>query len=196
MGQVDHGLDRSDPFGVGALFVSQSMAHKFNCETEVDALLFDLLAIETPQLPSEPPHEVLGPIDQLLNWIEREPALLELVRALLQLGAETPPRTDRAQRLYRAVLWTMMRHDPETTTPEILKVMRNSTPGARLRARTWPPHEFFASVLLLVYFGGSDARRELTDLVVAAGELGYHALAPILEWYLDHHQSAPPVRGT
>jgi len=189
---VEHGLDPSDAFGAGVLFVAQSMAHRFNCQVEVDALLDGLIAIETPQLPGRVPHEVLRPIDQLLHDVSAEPALVELVRALLHLGVDTPPRSGSAQRLYRAVLWTMMRHDPAATTPEVLKIMRNSTPGARGRAAVWPPHEFFASALLVVYLGDEHARRELIDLAVAARELGYHALAPILDLFLDHRNAVPP----
>ncbi len=191
MGQVEHGLDRSDAYAIGALFVGQSMAHKFNCEPEVETVLTALIDIETPQLPSDDPDEVLAPIDELLNWIEHEPALFELVRALLELGTETPPRTDVAQRLYRSVLWTMMRHDPAATTRDVLTMLRDATPGARYRSKTWPPHEFFACVLVLIYLGGPVARDELLELVAAARELGYHALVPILEWYLDHNHSVP-----
>lgn len=188
---MDHGLDQSDAYGAGALFLGQSMAHRFNCQPDVDAILARLLAIETPQLPSEDPAQVLAPIDSLLNWIEQEPALFELVRALFALGAETPPRTGEAQRLYRAVVWVMMRQDPAASTGDVLAMLREATPGARFRARSWPPHEFFACLLVLVYLGGGEARRELTELVEAARDLGYHALAPVLEWHLDHHPSVP-----
>ncbi len=167
------------------------MAHKFNCELEVDSLLATLVEIETPQLPNEAPDEVLAPIDELLNWIENEPALFELVRALLELGAETPARTDVAQRLYRSILWVMMRHDPVATTPHVLVMLGNATPGARYRSKTWPPHEFFACALVLIYLGGQVARGELRELVAAARDIGYHALVPILEWYLDHNHSVP-----
>lgn len=188
---VDFGIDSSDPFGVGALFLGQSMANKFNCHHQVERLFSRLFAIDTPQLPNEPIGSVLIPIDGLLDDIEPEPGLLELVEALLRLGSHTPPRTGQAQRLYRAVLWIMMRHDPVRITPEALQIMRDSTPGARSRATEWPGHEFFAAVLVLVYLGGAEARRELTDLLQAAQDLGYHDLAPVLAWYLDHPHSAP-----
>jgi hypothetical protein len=191
MDKVEHGLDRSDAYAIGTLFVGQSMAHKFNCQPEVDDLLGALIEIETPQLPSEDPVEVLAPVDALLNWVEREPALFELVRALFELGAQAPPRTEKAQRLYRAVLWVMMRHDPTATTPEVLAMVGEATPGARFQSKIWPSHEFFACVLVLVYLGGERARAELQELVAAARELDYHALVPVLEWYLDHNHSAP-----
>ncbi len=188
---MDYGIDSSDPFGVGALFLGQSMANKFGCHDQVAQLFANLVLIETTQLPNEPIDSVLTPIDQLLDEIEPEPGLLELVDALLRLGAHTPPRTDQAERLYRTAMWMMMRHDPPGTTPEVLQIMRDSTPGARLGASEWPRHEFFAAVLVLVYLGGSEARQELTDLLRAAQDLGYHDLAPVLEWYLDHPHSAP-----
>ena len=191
MDNMEHGLDQSDAYGVGALFVSQSMAHKFNCQADVDAVLSRLLTIDTPQLPSEDSGRVLAPVDALLNWIEDEPALFELVRALFGLGAETPPRTETAERLYRAVVWVMMRQDPEATTDAVLAMLREATPGARFRGTSWPPHEFFACLVVLVYLGGPAARTELTELVEAARELGYHDLAPVLEWYLDHHHTVP-----
>ena len=191
MTMVEHGLDRSDAYAIGALFVGQSMAHKFNCEAEVDTVLDALVEIETPQLPSEDPGQVLAPVDELLNWIEGEPALFELVRALFELGAETPPRTERAQQLYRAALWTVMRHDPAATTPKVLAMLGEATPGARFQSKTWPSHEFFACVLVLIYLGGEAARGELQELVTAARDLDYHALVPVLEWYLDHSHSVP-----
>ena len=191
MDNMEHGLDQSDAYGAGALFVGQSMAHKFNCQADVDAVLSRLLTIETPQLPSEDSGRVLAPIDALLNWIEDEPALFELVRALFGLGVETPPRTETAERLYRAVVWVMMRHDPEATTDAVLAMLREATPGARFRRTSWPPHEFFACLVVLVYLGDPAARAELTELVEAARELGYHDLAPVLEWYLDHHHTVP-----
>lgn len=191
MYDVDFGIDDSDPFGVGALFVSQSMAHRFNCEREVSALLAELLALETPQLPCLDASSVLAPIDELLDRIELEPALVDLVHALLRLGVHTPPRTAVSERLFRAVLWVMMRHDPDGVTPEVLELLRASTPGARYQAPDWPRHEFFSTVVLLVYLGDADARRELGELLAAARDLAYHDLAPVLEWYLDHHHTIP-----
>jgi hypothetical protein len=188
---MDFGIDDSDPFGVGALFLGQSMAHKFDCVEPVHGLFCDLLAIETPHLPSIPVGDAVAPVDELLDRIELEPALVELVHALLRLGAGTPPTTAVPERLYRSVLWTAMRHDPAATTPEVLQILRDATPGARPRSDRWPPHEFFAAVMVLVYLGGEAARTELTELLEAARDLGHHDLAPILEWYLDHRHSAP-----
>ncbi len=188
---VDYGIDGSDPFGVGALFLGQSLANRFECHPEVERLFLRLIDIDTPQFPNEPLGEIVTPIDQLLAEIAPVPGMLELVEALFRLGAHTPPRTEQAQRLYRAVLWTVMRHDPAGATPDVLQIMRDATPGARVRAAEWPHHEFFASVLVLVYLGGAEARRELIDLLQAARDLGYHDLAPVLEWYLDHPHSAP-----
>ena len=187
---MEHGIDRSDPFGMGALFVSQSMAHRFNCIADVDLLFGALLALEVPQAPNETLDEVLVPIDELLLRIKPNPALIELVRALVELGTTTPPSTPVAERLYRAVLWVMMRHDPHKTTPEVLRALREATPGG-LPATSWPSHEFFAIVVLLVYMGGPTARRELMELLGAARDLDYLALALVLEWYLDHDHSAP-----
>lgn len=188
---MDHGIDETDPFGVGALFVSQAMAHRFDCESDVESLLEDLLALDTPKLPDVAATDVVGPIDRLLDRIEEAPVLLELVHALLKLGAETPPRSEVSQQLYRAVMWTMMRHDPERLTPEVLEILRLATPGARFQATDWPRHEFFSTVLVLIYLGGTEARSEMNELLEAAKDLDYHDLAPVLEWYLDHRHAVP-----
>lgn len=176
---------------MGALFISQSMAHRFDCDEEVRGLLGELLALEIPLLPDADVVAVLDPIDALLDRIEAAPALLELVGALLRHGANIPPTTAVSERLYRAVLWTMMRHDPERVTPEALAMLRAATPGARFQARDWPRHEFFSTVVVLVYLGGAEARRELDELLQAARDLDYHDLAPVLEWYLDHRHTVP-----
>lgn len=188
---MKYGIDGSDPFGVGALFLGQSLANRFGCQEAVTRLFQRLLEIETPQFPNELLEDVIAPLDQLLSDIGPVPGMLELVEALFRLATHTPPRTDHAQRLYRAVLWTALRQDPAGVTPQVLQIMRDATPGAQLRAAEWPRHEFFAAVLALVYLGGSVARSELTDLLEAARDLGYHDLAPVLEWYLDHPYSAP-----
>lgn len=176
---------------MGVLFVSQSMAHRFNCGDDVDMLFDALLTLDIPQTPNEPLPHVLAPIDELLERIKPNPALIELIRALVELGTTTPPRTATAERLYRAVLWVMMRHDPLKTTPEVLTALHAATPGERLPATSWPSHEFFAIVVLLVYLGGHEARGELIELLRAARDLDYLALALVLEWYLDHGHSAP-----
>jgi hypothetical protein len=89
------------------------------------------------------------------------------------------------------VLWLMMRHDGARTTPEVVRMLREATPGTGPRRSPWPRHEFFATLLVLVYLGGPEVRDELTELLAAAEELGYHDLAPVLAWYLDHPHSAP-----
>jgi hypothetical protein len=188
---VEYGIDSSDPFGVGALFLGQSLANKFECHDQVHRLYSRMLEIDTPRFPNEPIESVLTPIDRLLDEVEPEPGMIELVEALVRLGAHSPPRTAQAQRLYCTALWMTMRYDPVRATPEVLEIMRDATPGARPRPSDWPGHEFFSAVLVLVYLGGPGARRELTDLLQAAQDLGYHDLAPILEWYLDHPHSAP-----
>lgn len=188
---VNHGIDDSDPFGVAALFLAQSLAHKFDCAAEVDALVAELVSVDTPSSPSESVSTIVAPIDDLLDRIELQTGLIELLEALLRLGVDSPPRSDVAERLYRAVLWTMMRHDPAGTTPRVLAILHDATPGGRVTASSWPPHEFFAAALLLVYLGGLAARDELVDLVEAARDLGYPALAFVLEWYLDHRHSIP-----
>ena len=172
------------------MFLSQSMAHKFNCVEQVERLLGDLLAIETPRLPNLPVDAVLGPIDDLLDRLEREPALIELIRALLQLATTTSPTTAVSERLYRSVLWIMTRYDPEATLPDVLHILRQATPGARASSGRWPGHEFFAAVMVLVYLGGDGPRAELGELLEAARDLGHHDLAPVLEWHLDHRHSA------
>lgn len=189
---MDLGIESTDPFGAAALFIAQSMAERFDCHAPVQDLLAHLLTLETPQLPNEPIEAVLGPIDHLLDRIEPEPGLVELVEALLLLAVHTPPQAGgRAERLFRSVLWTMMRHAPALAGPQVLQILRDATPGRRPDATVWPSHEFFAAALVLVYLGGADARRELTDLMHAAQDLGYHDLAPVLDWYLDHPHSAP-----
>ncbi len=188
---MDYGIDDSDPFGVGALFLSQSMAHKFDCRDQVETLLRDLLALPVPQLPDTEIQEILAPIDALLDRIEPEPALVELVHALLELGAGTPPRTAVSEQLYRAVMWTMMRHDKKSITPEVLSILRAATPGAPSQAPDWPRQEFFSTVLVLIYLGGPEARQELVELLDAARDLAYHDLAHVLEWYLDHYHRVP-----
>jgi hypothetical protein len=188
---MEFGIDEMDPFGVGALFLGQSMANHFGCEDAVRVLLAELIALDTPQLPTVPVDEAVGPVDDMLDRIEPQPGLVELVEALLFLGVDTPPTTDVSQRLYRAVVWTMMRHDPVRAMPQVLRTLRDSTPGARRHSGDWPPHEFFAAVIVLVYLGGPAARAELEELLAAARELRYDDLAPVLEWYLDHHHAAP-----
>lgn len=188
---MDHGIDDNDPFGVAALFLGQSLGHKYNCADEIDALIADLVTLETPQSPAEPVATVLAPFDAVLDRIESVGGLLELVEALLRLGSNSPPRTEVSQRLYRSVQWIMMRHDPGRATPLIVEILRDATPGGRVMPSSWPPHEFFAAALLLVYLGNGEARRELLDLVDAARDLDLPALAFVLEWYLDHQHSAP-----
>ena len=188
---MDYGIDDSDPFGVGALFLAQSLAHRFDCEREVAEVLLGLLALEIPLLPDADVARVVEPIDALLDRIESAPALVELVHALLRLGIDTPPRTDVSERLFRSVLWTMLRHDRDGVTPDVLALLRASTPGARFQAPDWPRHEFFSTIVALVYLGGPDARAELDELVAAARDLDYHDLTPVLEWYLDHEHVAP-----
>ncbi len=188
---MEYGIDSSDPFGVGALFLGTSLANKFGCRTEVDWLFSRLFEIETPQLPNESIDLVLAPIDRLLDEAEPSVWLLELIEALVRLGVHTPPTTPQAQHLFRVSLWITMRHDPHSASPVVLQILRDATPGARSGASQWPPHEFFSAVMVLVYLGGADARRELWELLAAARDLGYHDLAPVLEWYLDHQHSAP-----
>lgn len=189
---MDLGIDDSDPFGVAALFMAQSMAHRFDCEPQVSQLLADLLALPTPILPGENAAEVVEPIDRLLDWIEAEPGSLELVEALAELGVETPPNTPTSEQLYRSVMWTVMRRNPVVHTPTLLMALSNATPGARTKSTAWPRHEFFSAVLVLLYLGGDDGRRELVELTDAARDLGYHDLVPVLEFYLDHHHSPHP----
>lgn len=188
---MKHGIDDTDMYGVAALFLAQSLGHKFDCEESVDQLMAELVAIDTPSSPSEAIGDVLAPIDQLLDRIEGQTGPLELLEALNQLGANSPPRSDVAERLYRSVMWTLMRHDPTTTTPTVISIMRDATPGGRISARSWPPHEFFATALLLLYLGGTVARHELGDLLAAARDLDVPDLAFVLEWYLDHQHSIP-----
>ncbi len=185
------GIDDGDLFGVAGLFLAQSLSHRFDCEPEIDALLGELVSLDTPLSPSEPVAAVLGPIDDLLDRIEPATGPIELLEALLRLGTNSPPRTAVAQRLFRAVMWILMRHDPETTTPLVIAVMRDATPGGRVGASAWPPHEFFASALVLVYLGGVLARHELSDLLAAACDLDVPDLAFVLDWYLDHQYSIP-----
>lgn len=188
---MEYGIDDSDPFGVAALFLSRSMAHRFDCEDEVEQVLSSLLELPVPVLPDLDIDDVVAPIDALLTRLENAPALVELVHELLRLGAHTPPRTDVSEQLYRAVVWTMMRYDPPSVTSEVLEILRTATPGARYQASDWPRHEFFSTVLVLVYLGGPAARAELNELLAAARDLAYHDLAPVLEWYLDHHHAIP-----
>lgn len=188
---MKHGIDDSDMYGVAALFLAQSMGHKFDCEESVDRLMGELVALSTPSSPAESVVDVLAPIDDLLDRIEGDTGPLELLEALSQLGANSPPRTEVAQRLYRAVLWTLMRHDPAATTPTVIAIVRDATPGGRVAAGSWPPHEFFAAALLLVYLGGTAARHELSDLLAAARDLDVPDLAYVLDWYLDHQHSIP-----
>lgn len=188
---MDFGIDESDPYGVGALFLAQSLAHKYECEAEVAELLDELLELEIPLLPNADVVAIVAPIDALLDRIEGAPMLIELVHALLRLGIHTPPRTDISERLFRSVLWTMLRNDRDGVTPDVLELLRASTPGARFQAPDWPRHEFFSTVVSLVYLGGPGARAELDELLDAARDLDYHDLAPVLEWYLDHEHAAP-----
>ena len=188
---MKHGIDDRDPFGVAALFLAQSLGHKFNCGAEVDALVAELVEVQTPLSPAESLPDILGPIDELLDRIEPEVGLIDLIEAMLAVGVSTPPTTTVAERLFRAVLWLMMRHDPATTTLQVVAILRDSTPGGRVTASSWPPHEFFAAALVLIYLGGAEARHELVDLVEAARDLDIPDLAFVLEWYLDHHHSAP-----
>ncbi|MEZ5409733.1 MAG: hypothetical protein R2761_17020 [Acidimicrobiales bacterium] len=167
------------------------MGDRFDCRPDVRQLLASLHAIDTPQLPNEPIDVVLAPIDQLLDQIEDTPVLIELVAAIVRLAHDVAPRTAPAEGLLRAAMWTMMRHDPVAATPELLELLRRATPATRPHVSSWPSAGFFAPLLVLVYLGGADARRELTDLLVAARELGYHDLAPVLDWYLDHTHTAP-----
>ncbi len=174
------------------MFMAQSMAHRFDCGPQVSRLLADLLALPTPILPGENTAEVVEPIDRLLDWIEVEPGSLELVEALAELGVETPPKTPTSETLYRSVMWTVMRRDPAVYTPTLLAALSNATPGAGPRSTEWPRHEFFSSVLVLLYLGGAEGRRELVELTDAARDLGYHDLVPVLEFYLDHHHAPQP----
>lgn len=188
---MKHGIDENDMYGVAALFLAQSLGHKFDCEESVDQLMAELVTIETPISPGESIVDVLAPIDGLLDRIEGETGPIELLEALIQLGANSPPRSEVAERLYRSVLWALMRHDPVTTTPLVISIMRDATPGGRIAAQSWPPHEFFATALLLVYLGGAISRHELSDLLAAARDLEVPDLAFVLEWYLDHQHSVP-----
>lgn len=188
---MEFGIDEMDPFGVGALFLGQSMASHFQCDAQVRALFAALIDLDTPQLPTIPVADALGPVDDVLDRIEPQPGLIELVEALFHLGVDKPPTTEVSQRLYRAVVWMMMRHDPGTATPVMSEVLRQSTPGARHHSGAWPRHEFFSSVMVLLYLGGAGARREMEELLAAARDLRYDDLAPVLEWYLDHHHAAP-----
>ncbi len=188
---MDHGIDEGDPFGVGALFIAQSLAHRFGCGSEVDDLLVALLELEIPLLPDADVATVVEPIDALLDRVEGDPILVELLQALLRFAIHTPPRTPVSERLFRSVLWTVLRHDRNASTPDVLELLRASTPGSRFQAPDWPRHEFFSTVVALVYLGGPTARAELDELVAAARDLDYHDLAPILEWYLDHEHVAP-----
>lgn len=190
-GSPEERFDPADPYGAAVLFLSQSLAHKFNCQQRVDDLLDALLELDPPLLPDARLEEVLPPIDALLDRVETDGPLIELVGALLRLGSHTQPTTARTQQLYRAVLWTALRHDPHRNTPRVVALLRRATPGARFQAPDWPRHEFFAIVLVLIYLGGPEARRELVELQAAAGDLGYHDLAPILAWYLDHRHQVP-----
>lgn len=189
--EMKHGIDDSDMYGVAALFLAQSLGHKFDCEESVEELMAELVAIETPLSPSEQIADVLAPIDELLDRIEGEAGPLELLEALSQLGANSPPSSAVAERLYRAVLWALMRYDPVSTTPTVISIMRDATPGGRVAAGSWPPHEFFAAALVLVYLGGAIARHELGDLLNAARDLDLPDLAFVLDWYLDHQHSVP-----
>ena len=188
---MDFGLDNSDPFGLAASFLALSLANEFGNHRQLESLFARLQPLEVPRLPNEPLEPFLLPIDRLLDEIEPEPGLLELISALVRMGSHTPPASESAQRLYRALLWVLMRHDPVGSTPTVLQIMRDATPGARPGAAEWPGHEFFAAVLVLVHLGGVDARAELIELLRAAQDLGYHDLAPVLAWYLDHPNSAP-----
>ncbi|MDH3679753.1 MAG: hypothetical protein OEV40_07370 [Acidimicrobiia bacterium] len=190
-GQREERFDPTDPYGAAVLFLSQSLAHKFHCQEQVDQLLDALLQLDPPQLPDARLDDVLVPIDALLDRIEADDPLIELVGALLRLGSHTQPTTARSQRLYRAVLWTALRHDPDRNTARVISMLQGATPGARFQASDWPRHEFFAIVLVLIYLGGPEARRELVELQAAARDLGYHDLAPILAWYLDHRHRVP-----
>ncbi|MFV0524320.1 MAG: hypothetical protein ACK5RL_07485 [Acidimicrobiales bacterium] len=188
---MEFGIDEMDPYGVGALFLGQSMARQFHCGPEVRDLFEALTSLETPQLPTVPVAEAVGPVDELLDRLEPSPWMIELVDALFRLGVDTPPVTSVSQRLYRAAQWLMMRHAPDTATDTVLEVLRDATPGARVAGDTWPGHDFFASIVVLIYLGGRDARAEMEELLEAARDLRYDDLAPVLEWYLDHRHSAP-----
>ncbi|MFV0258402.1 MAG: hypothetical protein ACK5PP_08155 [Acidimicrobiales bacterium] len=188
---MEFGIDEMDPYGVGALFLGQSMARQFHCGPEVRELFRDLTSLETPQLPTVPVAEALGPVDELLDRLEPSGWMIELVDALFRLGVDTQPVTAVSQRLYRAAQWLMMRHTPGTATAIVLQMLRDATPGARATGDAWPGHDFFASVVVLIYLGGNDARAEMEELLDAARDLRSDDLAPVLEWYLDHRHSAP-----
>lgn len=186
---MDFGIDTSDPFGVASSFLVQSMANQFTCHDQLLRLLNGMTGLETPLAPGDDSRAVLAQIDNLLALIEPEPGSIELVEALLRLGSEFPPQTPSAQRLFRSVLWVAMRHDPMAATPTVLQIMRDATPGARSPGSAWPGHDFFASVLVLACLGGPGARGELRELLRAAQDLGYHDLAPVIEWFLDDPRS-------
>lgn len=189
--RVDHGLDRSDPFVAGALYLAEAVGERFACSAQVHELFDELLALEIPRLPSEPVEAVLVPIDRLLDQMEPEPALVELTGAVVRLACDIPPRSDQAERLHRSAMWAVMRLDPTSATTEVLELLRRSTPDSRPQAGEWPDACFFSCLLVLVYLGGAAARRELSELLAAARDLGYHDLAPVLDWYLDHSHTAP-----
>ena len=86
-------MDDADPYGVAALFLGQSVAHRYGRSVEVDRFLADLLDLEIPLLPGDDVEHVVGPIDQLVDRFEADPLLVELGWALLRLGVDTPPRT-------------------------------------------------------------------------------------------------------
>ncbi|MGF1597729.1 MAG: hypothetical protein ACFCVK_12495 [Acidimicrobiales bacterium] len=188
---MEYGIDPADPFGVGALFVAQSMGHRFDCQPLVAFVMDALVDLPTPQLPNEPVTEVLRPVDRLLDRFEREPGALELVAALAELATTTPARTEVAERLHRAVLWVAARAELDGWRAQVLQLVRDTTPGARFQDRHWPRHGFFSAVVLLVYLGGPTVRRELTELLAAARDLNYDDLAPVLEWHLDHVHRVP-----
>jgi len=184
-------VESSDPYGAGVLFVSQSMAHKFNCHDLVDLLLEMLVETEVPALPNMPLEQAVAPVDHLIRQLDTHPVLFELVNALVEVAAISPPAAPNCQRLLRSAMWLALRVDQATGSASVLKVLESATPGASLRAEEWPRHEFFAAILALTYLGSGDAHGELTALLYAARDLGHHDLAPIVEWYLDYYHHTP-----
>ena len=191
---MDHGIDGiddRDPFGAGVKFVCQALGHRLSCQPWVNGVVAELLAVEVPLHPGLEIAEALGPVDRVLDRTDDEPLLLDLLLTIIRLAVDTPPLGERGAGVLRAAMWLAMRHDPDSALPEVIAVLRAATPGARRSAGAWPGPEFFASVTVLVYLGPRLARAELTELLAAARDLGYHDLAPVLEWHLDHSYSVP-----